>query len=262
MTLDRSAVTDLAWAGNGTRSLRGVDAVVHLAAIAHARGVAADRLQDVNRDLPIAIGRACADAGVHLVFLSSAKVHGEESGDAPFHESSAFAPADDYASAKADAENALRAIARLRCTTLRPPLVYGPGVKANFLALMRAIAQGWPLPLSRVENRRSLVFVENLADAIRRCVEAPQRVGGTFLVSDGMPLSTPALCQKLAASLGVAVRCLPIPVSWLEQIHALRKLTRSFEINDRAIRSGLGWVPPVTTDEGIAATARWFRGLS
>src|SRR6185437_9629551 len=125
-------------------------------------------------------------------------------------------PQDDYGRAKAEAEAALRSIPGLSLTVLRPPLVYGPGVKANFLALLRALAAGWPLPLAAIENRRSLVYAENLADAARCCLESPVSSGKTFLVSDGGAVSTPELCRSLAAALGQRARLFAFPRALLE----------------------------------------------
>jgi nucleoside-diphosphate-sugar epimerase len=238
----------------------GAQAVVHLAGIAHRRGVDAAELQRVNVDLAVQTGRAAAAAGAQFVFLSSVKVHGEESA-APFDERSPIAPGDAYAASKARAEDALRAVPGLRLVVLRPPLVYGPGVKANFLALARAIARGWPLPLAGIENRRSLVYVGNLADAILRCATEPRAAGRAFLVSDGAPLSTTALCREIAAALGRSARLFPLPAALLDCVPGARRLTRSLEVDDAALRRELGWSPPATRAEGLAATAAWLRRL-
>jgi nucleoside-diphosphate-sugar epimerase len=243
----------------GVTEFAGAQAVVHLAGIAHRRGDAAE-LQRVNVDLAVQVGRAAAAAGAQMVFLSSVKVHGEESA-APFNERSPIAPRDAYAESKARAEDALRAIAGLRLAVLRPPLVYGPGVKANFLALARAIARGLPLPLAGIGNRRSLVYAGNLADAIVRCAAEPRAAGRTYLVSDGTPLSTPALCRGIAAALGREARLFPFPARLLECLPGARRLTRSLEVDDALLRRELGWSPPSTRAEGLAATAAWLRRL-
>jgi nucleoside-diphosphate-sugar epimerase len=258
--LERGATGDLTAFADWSRVLTGADAVVHLAAIAHRRGVDDERLREVNVDVPVALGRAAAAAGVRLLFMSSVKVHGEETQAAAFHETSAFTPADAYGRAKADAELALQSIDGLKLTVIRPPLVYGPGVKANFLNLMSAVARGWPLPFARIANRRSLVYSGNLADAVARCLEAPQAVGKTYLVSDGSVLSTPALCRALGVALGVPARLFSFPVAWIELVAPLRKLTRSLEVDDGAIRRDLGWAPPQSMKQGLRLTAAWFRG--
>jgi nucleoside-diphosphate-sugar epimerase len=222
----------------------GAQAVVHL-----ARADAA-----ITRK----VGREAAAAGAQLVFVSSVKVHGEES-SVPLTERSMIAPCDAYAESKARAEEALRAIAGLRLAVLRPPLVYGPGVKGNFLSLMRAIDRGLPLPFSAIVNRRSLVYVGNLADAILRCAEAPQAVGRCYLVCDGAPVSTPELCRKLAAALGRPARLFRLSPALLELLPGARRLTRSLEVDDSALRRELGWHAPFTLEQGLGATADWNR---
>jgi nucleoside-diphosphate-sugar epimerase len=223
------------------------EAVVHLAALAH-RHAPADEIYRVNVALTRQVGQAAAAAGASLVFLSSVKVHGEATG-APFTEASPFRPEDAYGESKARAEEALRAIPGLRLAVLRAPLVYGPGVKANYLALMRSIARGVPLPLATVRNRRSLIYVGNLADAIVRCLGRE----GSFLVSDGAGVSTPQLCRELGAALGRPARLFPFPAALLPG-----KLASSLELDDSSIRATLGWRPPHTREQGLRATARWY----
>jgi UDP-glucose 4-epimerase len=236
----------------------GVDAVVHLAAIAHRRGANPVELDRVNVELAAQVGRASAAAGGHLIFISSVKVHGEET-LVPLRETSALAPLDAYGQSKVRAEHALRAMPGLRLTILRPPLVYGPGVKANFLALMKAIARGIPLPLASVENRRSLVYVGNLAQAIARCIATRESEGRVYLVSDGEPKSTPELCRALGRALDHRARLVPFPRAILELASPLKRLTRSLEVDDSAIRGELAWSPGYSFDEGLRATAQWYR---
>src|SRR5262249_2968720 len=182
---------------------------------------------------------------------SSVKVHGEVSA-APFTERSPIAPGDAYGRSKARAEEALRAVPGLRLAVLRPPLVYGPGVKANFLALMRAIARGVPLPFALVKNRRSFIYLGNLVDAILSCLER----GGTFLVSDGVSRSTAQWCEALGQALERPARVFPFPPGLLPA-----KLAGFLEVDDSAIRMDLGWRPPFTPEEGLRATARWYKGF-
>ena len=258
--LNRGTTGDLSRFSEWPRALEGIDAVVHLAAIAHVRGTDERRMRAVNVDLPLALGRAAAQAGVPLLFMSSAKVHGESTVDRPFDGSSLLAPEDAYARAKVDAETGLRALEGLNLTVIRPPLVYGPGVKANFMILLRAIARGWPLPFAGVENGRSLVSAANLADAAARCVEAPAAIGRTYLVSDGPAVSTPALCRALGAALGVPTRLFPFPSALLELAPPMRKLARSLELDGGAIQRELGWLPPHTFGEELRKTAAWYLG--
>lgn len=257
--LGREATGDIAVFREWSRVLDGLDVVVHLAALAHVAGADEARLREVNVDVAAAIGQAAADHGAHLVFLSSVKALGEESACRPLNESSSLAPADAYGRAKADAERALSAIERLRLTILRPPLVYGPGVKANFLLLLHAVARGWPLPLASIDNRRSLVYLGNLCDAIARSIESPRALGRTYCVSDGAPISTPELCRALGAALGRSAHLFRFPVALLDLAPPLRKLTRSLEVDDGALRRDLGWSPPYSFEDGVRATAHWYR---
>jgi nucleoside-diphosphate-sugar epimerase len=224
------------------------EAVVHLAAIAHRRASAED-LRRINHGLATEVGRAAAAGDASLVFLSSVKVHGEAS-SLPFTEDSPFAPGDAYGDSKARAEESLRAIPGLRLAVLRPPLVYGAGVKANFLALFAAVARGIPLPLASIRNRRSMIYVGNLAYAILACLGRE----GTFLVSDGAAASTPQLCVEMGQALARPARLFPFPTRLLPG-----KLTASLEVDDSAMRNALAWKPPFTRDEGLRATARWYR---
>ena len=236
----------LSTAGHELRtSPTGCDAVVHLANIAHTAASAAD-LHRINVEGTVAQARAALAAGVRrFVYLSSIK---------------AVQPDDPYGRAKLAAEQALAGISGLEVVILRPPLVYGPGVKANFRALMKAISRGWPLPLAGIENRRSLVYVGNLCHAIMHCLQAAQAAGRTYSVSDGVPVSTPQLCRALGAALGRPARLFSLPPALLELVGGdrARRLTRSLEVDDSAIRSELGWRPPFTFEQGLRTTADWY----
>lgn len=245
--------------------LVGVEAVVHLANAAHVkRGSEADieSARRLNVDTSVRLADAAAASGVkRLIYVSSAKVHGEETLAAAFSESSPFAPADPYAKLKAEAEAELqRASAKsgLELVIVRPPLVYGPGVRANFLALMRLLAFRLPLPFAAIENRRSLVYVGNLAEALCQCIAHPAAAGRTFLVSDGPALSTPALCTALGEALGRPAHLFRMDPRKLEWLPGLRKLTRSLVVEDSAIRRDLNWRAPFALAEGLRATAAWY----
>jgi nucleoside-diphosphate-sugar epimerase len=225
------------------------EAIVHLAGIAHRRATA-DELHRANVLLAHDIGRRAAANGAALVFMSSVKVHGERA-SAPLTERSPLAPGDAYARSKVQAEEALRAIPGLRLAVLRPPLVYGPAVKANFFNLMSAVARGIPLPFASIHNRRSFVYVDNLVDAIVRCL----RQDGTYLVSDGEAVSTPELCRRLGEALERPARLFPFPAALLPE-----KLTASLEVDDAALRRAVQWQPASTMNEGLRATAQWYRG--
>lgn len=239
-------------------SLAGAGAVVHLAAIAHRRGVGRDTLRRVNVDLAAAVGSAAAASGARMIFMSSVKVHGERSAQ-PIREDAPLLPQDAYAESKARAEEALRGTPALRLTVLRPPLVYGSAVRANFLRLMRALARGVPLPLASIANRRSLVYVGNIANAVIECLANPQSVGRTYLASDGAAVSTPELCRRLAGALGCQARLFPFPTALLGLAAPARSLIDSLEVDDGAIRRELGWKPPFSFEEGLRLTAAWYR---
>jgi len=234
----------LAAAGHELRTAaEGCDAVVHLANIAHTSASPRD-LHRVNVEGTIAQAKSALAAGARrFVYLSSIKA----------------ARADDaYGRAKSIAEQALLQLDGLEAVILRPPLVYGPRVKANFLALMRAIDRGWPLPLASIRNRRSLLYVGNLADAILRCVEGPV-AHKTYAVSDGAPVSTPQLCRALGRALGRPARLWPFPPALLRLAPGAARLAESLEVDDRAIREELGWRAPFTFEQGLRLTAEWYR---
>lgn len=259
-------VGDLGPATKWRAAVAGADAVVHLAGRAHVRGDRSReerrRVHEVNVEATRALASAAEAVGARrFVFVSTVKVLGEQNLDGPWTGRDSPAPVDFYARSKWAAEEALTGLVHLSSlepVILRPPLVYGPGVKANFLGLMRVIDKGWPLPLASIANRRSLIYVGNLADAIVRSVESPAAAGKTYLVSDGPPVSTPELCRALGTALGRPARLFPFPVSLLELAPPMRKLTRSLEIDDSAIRRDLGWTPPYSFEEGIRATAEWY----
>lgn len=251
--VEQRAVGDLEAFGGWPGALDGVQAIVHLAAHAHGRGRPGS-LRRLNVDAAVAAAHAAQARAAHFVFISSVKVHGEES-SAPLLEASPLSPRDAYAVSKADAEAALRRVQGLRLTVLRPPLVYGPGVKANFRVLLDAIARGMPLPLAAIANRRSIIYVANLADAIVACLTREHAVGRTYLLSDGAPVSTPQLCRDIGSALGRPARLFAFPPLLLP----VKSLTRSLELDDGAIRRDLGWQPPFSTQAGLDATAQWYR---
>jgi nucleoside-diphosphate-sugar epimerase len=259
-----------------TPALDGVGAVVHLAARVHVppgtRQSGTNPYDEVNRAGTEQLARCASAAGVRrFVFLSTVKVHGEDSGTGTFRESDAPRPEGPYAVSKWRAEQTLNAMASagsLDPVILRPPLVYGPGVKANFLSLLRAVDRGWPLPLGSVENRRSLIYVENLVSAIVRGLEAPAAAGRTYLLADGPPVSTPELIRRIARALDRHARLLTVPAGLLRlggsivgRRDAIERLLGSLAVDDGRIRRELGWTPPFSPDEGLQATAAWFHAL-
>jgi nucleoside-diphosphate-sugar epimerase len=273
--VERVLVGDLGPETEWRQALDRTAGVVHLAARVHLmQDDATDPLaayRQVNTAGTLNLAREAAAAGVRrFVFLSSIKVNGEGR-DQPYSESDPPAPADPYGQSKWEAEQGLRQIAAqtgLEVAILRPPLVYGPGVGANFLRLIRWVHGGAPLPLAAVRNRRSLVYVENLASAIAACLSAPAAAGKTFLVADGAPVSTAELVAALARALGVADRSWPLPPAILRLAGKLTgrsvevgRLLDSLALDDSALRQELDWRPPCTMDEGLRLTAEWFRNL-
>jgi nucleoside-diphosphate-sugar epimerase len=255
-------------------SLEGVEAVVHLAARAHVmREDAADPLdafRQVNALGTLRLARAAAEAGVRrFVFLSSVKVNGDVTGDRPFTETDPADPGDPYASSKLEAEQGLAEIAGeggMEIVVLRPPLVYGPGVKGNFLSLLQLCDRGLPLPLGGIANRRSLLSLDNLVDAIGLCLTHPAAAGGTYLLRDGEDLGTAELIRRLSAALGRPPRLFAVPTTLLKTLGRclgrraeMERLLGSLVVDDGKIRRELGWSPPCSLDQGFAATAVWFR---
>lgn len=246
--------------------LNGVDVVVHLAASVHVmsgnRRVRDREFQRVNVEGTRRLAEQAVTAGVRrFVCLSSVKVHGERG---CFNEDSAMVPADAYAISKRDAEQALRTAAQgsLEVVILRPPLVYGPGARAHFHTLLNAVRRGWPLPLGAIRNRRSLVGVDNLVDLIAVCMAHPGAASEAFLVSDGDDVSTPELVRRLALAIGRTPRLVAVPVWCLRaaaavvgKSGAVDRLTESLQVDMTKARRLLGWVPPVTLDEGLRRAA-------
>ena len=254
--------------------LDGVECVVHLAGRAHilseTNSDPLSAFREVNRDATLYLGRAAADAGVRrFVFISSIGVNGNLTSQAPFSEESAPAPHDLYAVSKLEAEMGLREIAAhstMDFVILRPPLVYGPCAPGNFGRLMALISRGWPLPFGSIDNRRSLLYLGNLVDAIHLCLMHPWAANKTYLLSDGEDVSTPELVRRLAQAMGQPARLLPVPPRLLELTAHLvgkgqevQRLLDSLAVDSGKIRRELGWQPPYSMEEGLAETAAWYR---
>ena len=260
-------VGDLSPTTDWFAALQGVDAVVHCAGRAHVmKDTAVDPLaifRTINLEGALNLARQAAAAGVHrFVFVSSIKVNGESTlPGKPFTADDKPAPLDDYGVSKMEAEQGLRQLSTdtgMEVAIIRPPLVYGPGVKANFASLMRAVQRGWPLPLGAVHNQRSLVALDNLVDFIVTCITHPQAANQTFLVSDGQDLSTTELVRGMAQAAGVPARLLPVPVwalqagaSLLGKGDAVQRLCGNLQVDISKARNLLGWVPPVSVEEGL-----------
>ena len=255
-------------------AVSGMHAVVHLAARVHVmRDLATDPLaafRAANVTASERLARAAAAAGVRrFVYLSSVKVNGEATPGRPYDEQDPPAPQDAYGVSKWEAEQALRRVAAetgLEVAIIRPPLVYGPGVGANFRRLMGLAEKGLPLPLGAVRNRRSLLYVGNLCSAIEACLEHPAAAGKTFLVSDGEDISSAGLIRRLARLLEAPDRLWPLPPALLRLLGALTgksaevsRLLDSLAVDGAGIRRQLHWHPPFSLEQGLAATVADYR---
>ena len=255
-------------------ALQGCDAVVHLAARVHQmRDHSHDPMADFRRinthgTLRLA-QQAQASGARRFLFLSSVKVNGEE-GIRPYQASDPPNPQDAYGMSKWEAEQGLRHLAAetgMETVVIRPPLVYGPEVKANFHTMMRWLHRGIPLPLaSATDNRRSLVALDNLVDLLITCLDHPAAANQTFLVSDGEDLSTTDLLRRLGRATGHPARLFPVPTSllWagarlLGKGDMAQRLLGSLQVDIDHTRRTLGWTPPVSVDEGLRRAAEGFR---
>ncbi len=254
--------------------LAGVSCVIHSAARVHVvNETVADPLSEfrkVNVEGTLKLATQAAALGVkRFIFLSSIKVNGETtSAGSPFTSADAPAPLDAYGISKWEAEQGLNALARetdMDVVIIRPVLVYGPGVKANFLSMMNWLSKGFPLPLGALDNRRSLVGLDNLVDLIVLCVDHPAAANQVFLVSDDEDISTTELLERMAHAFGKPARLLPVP-SWVLQAGAslvgkrevARRLCESLQVDIGKTKSLLNWRPPVTLDAALRITAKDF----
>jgi nucleoside-diphosphate-sugar epimerase len=253
-------------------ALQGIDMVIHLAARVHVvNDETADPLAaflTVNFHGTVNLAKQAAECGVkRFIYLSTVKVNGESS-QFPFRESDPPQPQDAYAASKYRAELALNEISRetgLEIVVIRPPLVYGPGVRANFLRLLRWVDKGLPLPLASLQNHRSLISIYNLIDFICCCLIHPTAGGQIFFVSDDNDLSTPALIKYIASAMGKSSRLFSCPPAILRLFGSLmgysaeiNRLCDSLQINiDKAYKE-LGWQPPLAVSQGVKRTVQWY----
>lgn len=256
------------------RVVTGVDCVIHAAARVHVMSeLSSDPLADfraVNVQGTLNLARQAAACGVRrFVFLSSAKVNGEASPvGSPFSADQLPAPLDPYGISKMEAEQGLRELAvqtGMEVVIIRPVLVYGPGVQANFRSMLSWLAKGIPLPLGTIDNKRSLVALDNLVDLIVTCVAHPAAANQTFLVSDDQDVSTSELLRRIAHALGKPARLLPVPTSLLQLAATLlgkratvQRLCGSLQVDITKTKTLLNWTPPVTLDEALQCTANDF----
>ncbi|MHB8056659.1 MAG: NAD-dependent epimerase/dehydratase family protein [Desulfuromonadaceae bacterium] len=312
--VDRVTVEPLSESSDYTSVLQNIDIVIHLAARVHVmQETATDPLLEfrkVNLHGTEQLARQAAKAGVkRFVFMSTIGVNGDNSGDRPYTEGDVPHPHNPYSVSKYEAELALRQISietGMEIVIIRAPLVYGPGNPGNFLSLLRIISKrnfefwilnfglksGIPLPFASINNRRSLIYVGNLVDALATCATHPAAAGKTYLVSDGEDVSTAELVRRVARALEVPARLLPLPVSVMKfcarlldnfgflilnfvfksktdnsksRIQnskftgAVNRLTGSLTVDSAKIGQELGWKPPFTMEEGLGETAAWYK---
>ncbi|WP_175722009.1 UDP-glucose 4-epimerase family protein [Burkholderia anthina] len=255
-------------------SARDADCVVHLAARVHVMNdAAADpdaAFRAMNVDGTLRVAAAAHWHGVRrIVFVSSIKAIAETDGGQPLREDTPARPDDPYGRSKRDAEVRLRQFGDdtgLETVIVRPPLVYGPEVRANFLKMMDAVLRGVPLPLGAITARRSIVYVDNLADALLQCAIDPRAAGECFHVADDDAPSVAGLLRMVGDALGRPARLFPVPLAALRlagrltgRRAAIDRLTGSLQLDTSRIRRVLGWHPPYTTRQGLEATAAWYR---
>ncbi len=268
------AVPDFSAKDIWQKTLSNCDVIIHLAARVHVMN---NQIKNplkafltVNLDHTVNLAEAAAKAGVkRFVFVSSIKVNGEYTEKQPFTENDLPNPRDPYAVSKHKAEKALRQIEKetgMHVVILRPPLIYGAGVKANFAALLRLIDKKLPLPLANINNKRSLIYVNNFVDAIITCAIHPAAVGQTYLVSDGEDVSIPQLIKKIALAFGKPSYLFPLPIfmmrflaKFIGKAASVDRMTESLVIDNSKIRQELNWKPPFTMAEGLNATVDWYR---
>jgi len=253
-------------------AISGVQYVVHAAGRAHitGRGLSGQQLyREVNTDGTMRLARAALDAGIQrFVFVSTIKVNGEETGDRVLTRSSKPAPQDTYARSKHEAESVLLSSASgssMVPLIIRPPLVYGPGVRANFLSLLQWVDRGIPLPVGAVSNLRSLVSVWNLNDLILRMLSIPSPTPGVWLVSDGVDVSTPDLVRKIAIAMQRRAKIIGLPVPILRALGRLTgrlsqvdRLCGSLRIDIRDTMKEFDWQPPMSMEEALNQTVAWY----
>ncbi len=272
--VESSLVGDLTSDNDWRAALDGVDVVVHCASRVHVMSEpAVDPLPEFRRANTagtLNLARQAAGAGVRrLVFMSSIKVNGENTlPGRPYSADDIPAPIGPYATSKREAEEGLRQVARetgLEVVVIRSVLVYGPGVKGNFLSMMRWVEKGIPLPFGRIHNQRSTVALDNLVDLIVACLHHPAAANQTFLVSDGEDLSTTELLRRTAAAMSRPARLIPVPALMLRATARLfgrpelaERLCGSLHVDMRKTTAVLGWTPKVSVDAALRNAAREY----
>lgn len=247
--------------------MKDVSCIIHCAARAHVMNEGYDNpyclYHKINVDGTLNLARQAAVNGVkRFIYISSIKVNGESTRvNSPFTEKNIPAPEDAYGISKLVAENSLRELSietNMEVVIIRPPLVYGPGVKANFSAMMNLASKNLPLPLGAINNKRSMVALDNLVDLIVTCIEHPKAANKTFLVSDDHDVSTTELLEMMVRAIGKTPRLLPVPMEWLKfagkligKQAVIERLCGNLQVDISYTKEILGWQPPISMEEGI-----------
>ncbi|HEM1233953.1 TPA: NAD-dependent epimerase/dehydratase family protein, partial [Legionella pneumophila] len=256
-----------------TDALRNVEIVIHLAARVHImKEYATSSLDEYCKINSIAtknfVEQAAQNNVKRFIFLSTIKVHGEFSqNNLPFSEDCRTQPEDPYAKSKLYAEQFIQEIcqnARMEFVILRPPLVYGPYVKANFLRILQLVDKKWPLPFGSIYNKRTFIYIDNLVSAISAVVSEPSAANQVYLVADDCSWSLTQLVQTLSRKMNTKLFLIPIPVQILIFLFKLcglkninTRLFSSLEVSNEKIKSQLGWTPPVSSIDGLEKTVKW-----
>lgn len=272
---DFYVVKDFSDASTWLEPLAGCDVVIHLAARVHVMKEKSqnplDEFRKVNVNGTLTLAKQAEKAGVkRFIYVSSVKVNGEFTRENfPFNEIDRPNPQDAYGVSKFEAEDGLLKLAKetnMEVVIIRPPLVYGSGVKANFFSLIQLVKRGIPLPLGAIKNKRSFVYVENLVSLIVCCIKHPAAANQVFLVSDGFDLSTPELIRKIANALGIKPKLIPIPQSiielianWMGKKNLIQRLCGNLQLDISKARRLLNWEPPISVDEGMKKTVAGLR---
>lgn len=272
-SIEKTIVGEIGSKTQWEQALDGVDSVVHCAAVAHIMSAHVElqgRYTECNELGTKNLADACVRARVsRFVYISTIKVNGEMTGDGPFTNTDRVNPVDPYALSKWRAELHLAKVSAdssLEISIVRPPLIYGPKVRANFLRLLRWVDAGVPLPFGRVENLRSLVSVWNLCDLIERLLRGPVDGHRVFMVSDGYDLSSKELIRRIGQAMNRPVRLIPVPLIMLRAMGALsgrsaeiERLCGSLRVDISATCDHLSWKPYLSVDESLVRTVQWYR---
>lgn len=258
-----------------SKAVKDIEVIVHLAARVHVMHDQADNplveFRKINLDGTRSLAEAAVKAGVkRFVYISTIKVNGEATKDSPFTSQDAPSPSDPYAIAKWEAEKALQEISQesgLEVVVIRPPLVYGPGVKANFLNLIKLVRKRVPLPLAGIKNKRTLVALDNLVDLIMNCCEHPDAAGHIFLAGDDESVSTAELIAKIAGAFGQrspAFSLSPILMAWATRLLGKQavwhRLSESLQVDTSEAKKVMGWQPVTSMDEELKRIASSMNG--